>query len=158
MKNSKSMVGPAITFLLGALFCLLALYGMGWQKAQGQPTRNLYFDPITHVITEDTLTNPVCLERGHVWKRSYVKPTKACQPYIVDNLYYTIKVYPACETVRYTCLRCGVKKPSTETDRVDTIWRSPKIGRKFAGLPDSAFLEAGKKEVEEMKKLTKERK
>ena len=32
MKNSKSMLPPTIAFLLGALFCLLALYGMGWKK------------------------------------------------------------------------------------------------------------------------------
>jgi len=97
--------------------------------ATGQPSRNLYFDPVSHIITEDTVTNPVCLERGHVWKITQLKATKACQPYIVDNLYYTIKVYPACDLTRSDCMRCGVRQKSTATDWVDTIWRDPKIGR-----------------------------
>ena len=97
--------------------------------ATGQPSRNLYFDPVSHIITEDTITNPVCLERGHVWKRTQLKATKACESYIIDNKYYTIKVYPACDLTRSDCMRCGVRQKSTATDWVDTIWRKPKISR-----------------------------
>ena len=108
------------------LLFLLAFLPM---LAVGQPSRNLYFDPVSHIITEDTTTNPVCLERGHVWKITQLKATKDCQPYIVDNLYYTIKVYPACDLTRSDCMRCGVRQKSTATDWVDTIWRKPGIKR-----------------------------
>lgn len=97
--------------------------------ATGQPTERMYFDPFTRQTIIDTVTNPVCLERGHVWKITQLKATKDCEPYIVDNLYYSIKVYPACDLTRSDCMRCGVRQKSTAKDWVDTIWRDPKIKR-----------------------------
>ena len=132
--------------------------------ATAQPSRNLYFDPVSHIITEDTVTNPVCLERGHVWKRTQLKATKACESYIIDNKYYTIKVYPACDLTRSDCMRCGVRQKSTATDWVDTIWRDPKIKRTMyrdtlvEEIRDTLQGRSIKCKTTTIKKLTKERK
>ena len=132
--------------------------------AVGQPTERMYFDPFSRQTIIDTVTNPVCLERGHVWKRTQLKATKSCESYIIDNKYYTIKVYPACDLTRSDCMRCGVRQKSTATDWVDTIWRDPNIKRTMyrdtlvEEIRDTLQGRSIKCITTTIKKLTKERK
>ena len=71
----------------------------------------------------------ICDERGHVMSGTFMKTLMYCAPYTIDNENETIMVYPACNTVTYTCGRCGKRVSEPEKERRVTIWS--REGSKF---------------------------
>ena len=65
----------------------------------------------------------LCKERGHV-KGEVIMITDAyCPPYLTENDSVSIMIYPGCNTITYTCQRCGkiISEPEKEIKVI--IWK-----------------------------------
>lgn len=47
-----------------------------------------------------------CAKRGHVMGDAVMKTLKYCPPYLIETDSSTVKVYPACSHISFTCMRC----------------------------------------------------
>lgn len=80
-------------------------------------------DTIDVVAKVDTTVNPICKVRGHVSGGMVSTTCLYCEPYTIDTDSSTIKVYPACNWISYTCARCGEYVSEKEKERREVIWR-----------------------------------
>lgn len=82
----------------------------GWAFANGQ----------------DTITNPLCKERGHVSGGSGTITAMYCGDYLIETDSTTIRVFPACNYYTSYCMRCGHKIVEQEKETRTVIWRKEK--------------------------------
>ena len=71
----------------------------------------------------DTTVNKICVERGHIMSGVCTSTLMYCPPYTIDTDSTTILVYPSCNTISYTCKRCGKSVSEREPERRVVIWR-----------------------------------
>jgi len=68
----------------------------------------------------------ICNERGHVKSESCISTLMYCEPYVVDTDSTSTIVYPPCNWITYTCLRCGATFSEKEKEQRVVVWRKPK--------------------------------
>lgn len=68
----------------------------------------------------------ICKERGHVKSESCTSTLLYCEPYVVDTDSTSTIVYPACNRITYTCMRCGATFSEKEKERRVVVWKKPK--------------------------------
>lgn len=72
---------------------------------------------------DTTKVDSVCLERGHVSVGVAMSTAMYCPPYLEETDSITTIVYPACNTITYTCARCGRVVKEREKERRIIIWK-----------------------------------
>jgi hypothetical protein len=84
--------------------------------------------------------NKICEERGHLPGGFITKTLAYCPPYQIDYDDSTVMVYPACNSITYTCSRCGERVSEREKERRVLIWKkkSHLIKGEYE-TPDSSF-------------------
>ena len=63
-----------------------------------------------------------CEERGHVRGGVYMTTDLFCPSYLIDSLDISYIVYPSCNWITYTCLRCGQQVTEKEPERKEVVW------------------------------------
>ena len=71
-------------------------------------------------------TDTICVQRGHVQPDVVGTTLLYCPPYLIESDTITIKVYPSCNLLMYTCLRCDKYIEEYEEEQRVVIWRKPK--------------------------------
>lgn len=67
-------------------------------------------------------TANICNQRGHICMGICSITDMYCKPYLIENDTISVKVYPGCNTITYTCARCGKLIKEKEKEIRDTIW------------------------------------
>jgi hypothetical protein len=105
------------------LLCLLFIFYCTTVFTQGR----ILVDSIrfhTQGLTEfDSTANKICKERGHVSGGVVSKTLMYCPSYLVENDSISYVVYPACNYIKYNCMRCGKLVEELEEERKVVIWR-----------------------------------
>ena len=81
----------------------------------------------TQIIVSSTLdtanvVNVICFYRGHVMGDTYSSTDMYCRPYLDENSVRGYIVYPSCNVLTYSCLRCGDRVIEREKERRVLIW------------------------------------
>lgn len=71
-----------------------------------------------------------CKERGHVMGGPAYSTLMYCPPYLLETKDTTWMVYPSCNSMRGTCLRCNQLFSQSEPERREVIWTQPKPSQK----------------------------
>lgn len=71
----------------------------------------------------DTLSPSVCDIKGHVSNGIGSVTLAYCEPYLIDTDTCTIMVYPSCNYMTYSCLRCEKIITEKIPERRVVIWR-----------------------------------
>jgi hypothetical protein len=75
----------------------------------------------------DSSAYKTCLQRGHIKPEVFQMTSLDCGAYIEDTDTTTIMVYPGCNWITYTCVRCGRDIKEKEPTTRITIWRKEHI-------------------------------
>jgi len=81
----------------------------------------------TQIIVSSTLdtanvVNVICFYRGHVMGDTYSSTDMYCHPYLDENSVRGYIVYPSCNVLTYSCIRCGDSVREREKERRVLIW------------------------------------
>jgi len=90
-------------------------------------TLNLFIDTTNiYLWTDSTFVSEidsVCAVRGHVNGGSCMSTLMYCPPYIEETDSTSYLVYPACNTMSYTCLRCKQHIVEREKGSKILLWK-----------------------------------
>lgn len=80
--------------------------------------KNIHLDK---TLLIDTIN--LCKERGHIVPEICMSTAMYCPPYYIETDSSTIKVYPSCNYITYTCERCSLEITEREREKREVIWR-----------------------------------
>ncbi len=108
------------------VYCLIILSTISYSFGQIN-IRDLYKNSqiIYDTLNVDSIYK-VCEERGHVPGNGCVTTAMYCPPYLIETDSTTIKVYPKCNSMTCTCIRCGKEITYQEEEYREVIWRKPR--------------------------------
>lgn len=123
------------TFIHFLFLFPICLFGqnLNYDNILGKPTLTPSTGVLIHFmddgmisISRDSTKINICKERGHVHGGSSFTTLAYCEPYLIETDSTTIRVYPSCNVVTSSCMRCGDLISEKEKEIREIIWRKNK--------------------------------